>query len=1028
MKRIISALVAVLLLPLAAFAQHTVSGTVTEAANGEPVIGASIMVQGTSTGVITDLDGTFTISTPSNAVLVFDCIGFKTVTVPVNGQSVVNVQMEEDTQFLDEVVVVGYSVMKRRDVLGAVSKVDGKELSKIPSASVQQSMQGRIAGVNVTSETGAPGAGISVRVRGTGSISSSNEPLYIVDGIPVEGALNTIAASDIEEISVLKDASSAAIYGSRATNGVVLITTKSGKEGDAKVSYNMQAGIQFHGYLPKMTGTQEYIQLYNEATIADNANSVIQRKLIEGAYLKDFPNVNHLEEIFRVAPIHQHELSVSGGNGKTQYIVSASYFDQEGIIRHSSYNRANIRSSVSSQVKDWLKVGLNVSGSISNNRLLASSGDGYNNDQGGSVVRYALFRNPAIPVYDNDGEYVDSPGEYYGDAIYNSFFGNGYSPEGLAEYTDRTNKTRTVLVSGNVMVNFTRNIFWKTTMGLDYRVNDFRLFNRTWGTDNRINATNGLTNRTNQNLNWTVNTTFNHNIESGDHHINYLVGAEGIKNHEYVMAASNEKYSSNDPDLLYIGLGEGAMNANNGESGSALLSFFANANYNYKGKYYVSAIIREDGSSRFSKGNRWGTFYSASAGWNIDQEDFMKDAQWIEKLKLRAGYGAIGNQNIGLYAYSDRYSGKYYYGIGGGAADGYAQTTLGNSSLRWETSHQINAGIDVEVLKGSLGGSVDYYYKVTDGMLVQESLPTSVGYSAAPWINNGSVLNTGIDLELYFRKQYKDWGFDITWNGGYLHNRVLKLESPMYGGLVNDSVYATRTEVGQPIGSFYMYKMEGIFQDESEILVSPYQGNDIKPGDVKYADISGPDGIPDGIIDGHDRTFVGSAIPKFTTGLNLQANWKNFDFSMFFQGAFGQKIYVQYLNDSEGFYRGFPTTMRYYNQHWTPENGSQTQPRAIWNGSNNRKVSTRFLEDGSYMRLKNVQIGYTVPNTDRIKISSLRVYLAASNLFTITRYTGLDPEMTVNANSTSEGDRANGIDWGNYPVAKSVTFGLNLTF
>ena len=1027
MKRLINVMAA-LLLPLAMQAQNLVSGIVKDAATGEALIGVGVVVKGTTTGTTTDFDGHYSLSVPDGSTLNFEYIGYASFSTPVDGRSTIDVNLSVDALFLDEVVVVGYSVMKRRDVLGAVSKVDGKELSKIPVSSVQQSMQGRIAGVNVTSETGAPGAGISVRVRGTGSISSSNEPLYIVDGIPVEGALNTIAAGDIEEISVLKDASSAAIYGSRATNGVVLITTKSGKDGDAKVAYNMQAGIQFHGTLPKMTNTAQYIELYNEAANADNAVSPIKRDLIEGAYLKDFADVNHLEEIFRVAPIHQHELSVSGGNKKTQYLISGSYFDQEGIIRHSDYDRANIRSSVTTQAKDWLKLSMNISGSLSNNRLLASSGDGYNNDMGGSVVRYALFRNPAIPVYDANGAYVDTPGEYYGDNVYNSFFGSGYSPEGLAEYTDRTNRTKTMLATGNAIVNFTKDIFWKTTAGIDYRTNNFRLYNRTWGTDNRINATNGITYRTNENLNWTVNSTYNQNIESGKHHVNYLLGAEAIKNHEYVMAESNEAFSSNDASLLYIGLGEGALNANNGESGSALLSFFASANYNYDGRYYASGILRRDGSSRFSEGNRWGTFYSVSAGWNMEQEEFLKNVSWLEKLKLRLGYGAIGNQNIDLYAYSDRYAGKYYYAIGGTAVDGYAQNSLGNENLKWETSRQFNAGVDVEVLKGSFGGSLDYYYKITDDMLVRESLPTSVGFSSAPWINNGSVLNTGIDLELFYRRQYKEWGFDLTFNGGYLHNEVLSLVAPMQGGLVNDSVYATRTEVGQPIGAFYMYKMEGIFQDNSEILLSPYQGTGIKPGDVKYADVSGPNGVEDGIIDNYDRTFVGSAIPKFTTGLNFSANWRNLDMSLFFQGAFGQKAYVQFFNDSEGFYRGFPTTLRYYKEHWTEANHSTTQPRAVWNGSNNRKVSTRFLDDASYLRLKNLQIGYTLPKPERVKIASMRVYLAASNLLTLTGYHGLDPEMTVNANSTSEGDRANGIDWGNYPVAKSITFGMNLTF
>jgi len=1022
MKKLFSVL-AVILLPLAALAQHQVSGKVTEAVTGEPLMGVGILVPGTTVGTVTDLDGTYTLSVPENASLSFECIGYTTVVRPVNGQSVINVEMAEDTMFLDEVVVVGYSVMKRRDVLGAVSKVDSDQLTKVPVASLQESLQGRVAGVNVSNQTGAPGADISVRVRGTGSISSGNEPLYIVDGIPVEGALNSLSAGDIEEITILKDASSAAIYGSRATNGVVLITTKSGKEGDARITYNQQTGIQFHGNLPQMTNTEEYIRLYNEAATADNEVLSIKRKLIEGEYLRDFPNVNHLEEIFRVAPITQHELAVSGGNSKTRYLVSANYFNQQGIIRNSAYDKISLRSSINSQIKPWLKVDLNVSGSYSRNKMLSSSGDGYQNDQGGSVVRYALFRNSAIPVYDNDGNYVDMPGTYYGLSAYNSFFGDGYSPEGLTEYTDRSNKTKTLLVTGNVLINFTKNLFWKTTMGLDYRHNTYRLYNKTWGDNDRINETNSLIMRYNQNVNWTVNTTLNHSLEFGDHHINYLVGAEAIRNHEEVISSANEDFPSDDPDLLYIGLGQGALTSSQGEANSTLLSFFANANYNFGSRYYVSGIVRLDGSSRFSAGHRWGVFYSASAGWNIDQEHFMDDVDWLDKLKLRVGYGAIGNQNIGLYAYSDRYSGKYYYAYAGNIADGYAQTSLGNDELKWETSRQLNAGVDIEVLKGTLGGSIDWYYKITDDMLVQESLPTSVGHNASRWVNNGSVLNTGVDVEVFYRRQFKDWGFDVTLNGGYLHNEVLSLNAPILGGLVNDGVYATRTEVGHPIGSFYMYEMEGIFQNDVEIMMSPYQGAGIRPGDVKYRNVT-----EDNVIDGNDRTFVGSAIPTFTTGLNFAANYKGWDFSMFFQGAFGQKVYVQFFNDSEGFYRGFPATKRYYDGHWTGEGSTNEFPRATWVGTNNRKVSTRFLHDGSYLRLKNIQLGHSFKLPESWNVATCRLYVAASNLLTFTSYPGLDPEMTVNANSSGEGDRANGIDWGTYPVAKSVTIGLNLTF
>lgn len=1027
MKKLFSILTA-FVVPLQAFAASDihVTGKVTEAGTNEPLIGVSVMITGTTSGTVTDFDGNYEINVPADGSLLFSYIGFVDVTVPVNGQGVINCELGVDNKLLDEVVVVGYTVQKKRDVLGAVSKVNGSELVKVPVSSVEQSLQGRVAGVDITTQTGAPGAGLSVRVRGTNSISSNNEPLYIVDGIPVESAFNTLSPNDIENITILKDASSAAIYGSRAANGVVVITTKRGAKGDAKVSYNMQAGVQFHGHLTEMVNTQEYIQIYNESVANDNLVLTIPRAAIAGDWIKDFANENHLENIFRVAPIHQHEISVNGGNDKTQYLISGSYFGQDGIIRGTDYNRASIRSNVNSQVKDWLKVGLNLNGTYGKQRMVSSSGDGYVSE-GGSVVRYALFRTPAIPTYDKNGKFVDLPSTFYGDPKYDEFFGDGYSPEGLIANTDRTSETYTFLGSGDIQINFARNIFLKATAGVDYRDYTLRVFNPTWGDHDRINSTNGLDINNNKHLNWTANATFNHLIETGKHTVNYMVGAEFIKNHDKSYGMSDTKFSDTDEKVLYVGLGNGINRATQGESGSALMSFFANVNYNYAGKYYVSGILREDGSSRFSKGNRWGTFYSVSAGWNMEQEPWLQDAENLNKLKLRAGYGSIGNQNIALYAYSDRYSRGYYYALGNNqAVNGYAQTTLGNDKLKWETSNQVNVGVDVELLDNTLGFTVDYYYKVTKDMLVQESLPLSVGNMGAPWVNNGSVMNTGVDFEIFYRRNFKDWGFNINLNGGYLYNRVLSLNSPIQGGRVDSGVYATMTQVGHPIGSFYLYKMEGIFQDELDIMTSANQGKPgtIFPGDVKYADVNG-----DNVIDEKDRTFVGSAMPKFTTGLNLGFNFKGFDASLFFQGAFGQKIYSQVNYDIEGFYRGFTVTKRYFNEHWTPENHSNTQPRAASTGkSNNVKASTRFLEDGSYLRLKNVQLGYTFKFKEDAKISNLRIYAAASNLFTITGYNGLDPEMTSSTNASGEGDRANGIDWGTYPVAKSVTLGLNFTF
>ncbi len=1002
-----------------------VRGVVKDAETGEPLLGVNILVEGTQAGTVTGLDGDFSIAVSQNATIRISYVGYKTKSINYAGETYLTIPLELDAQVIEELVVVGYSVQKKRDVLGAISKVESTELSKIPVASTQQALQGRVAGVNVSAQTGAPGAPISVRIRGVNSISLSNEPLYIVDGIPVEGALNNISPNEIESMTVLKDASSAAIYGSRATNGVVLITTKSGQSGDAKINYNTQLGFQQHGRLTKMATTEQYISMYNEAARADNATSVVQRAIIEGAWVKDFANVNHLEEIFRTAPFQSHEISISGGSEKTQYLIAGTIYKQDGIIKNTNYSRTNLRSNINSQVKKWLKVGLNVSGGLSDNRLVSSSGDGYAGE-GGSVVRYALYRNPAIPVYNATGNFVDLPSEYYGNSVYNSFFGDGYSPEGLTENTDRTRKNKTLLATGNVLITLPADLMLKTTAGIDYNNTVNRVYDKTWGTANRINSTNGLSVTTEDNFNWVVNTTLNHNVTLNDtHNLSSMIGAEAIKNSGSGLYASESEFLNTDPDFLYLGMGSSKTNINQAVWESTLVSFFANVNYNFNQKYYLSGILRRDGSSRFSEGNKWGTFYSLSGGWNVETEDFMQDLQEIHKLKLRAGYGSIGNQNIPLYAYADRYGYNYYYTFGGKSYNGYAQTQLGNAELKWETSNQFNIGADLEFLKGSLGVTLDYYYKVTHDMLLPASLPPSIGNASPFQINStGNVLNTGVDLEVFYRKNYKDGGFNIALNAGYLHNKVLKLDFPYFAGRIDTGVNATRTEEGYPIGSFYLYEMDGIFQNNIEVLTSAYQGNNIKPGDVKYVDQN-----EDNVIDAKDRTFMGSAIPTFTTGLNLAGNYKNFDISMFFQGAFGQKIFSQVNFDIEGFYRGFNVTERYYREHWTGEGTSNTQPRASWAAkSNNVIASSRFLEDGSYFRLKNLQVGYTIPNTKKLGIENLRCYLAGTNLFTLTRYSGLDPEMTVSTNSASEGDMANGIDWGTYPVAMTFTFGINLTF
>lgn len=1003
----------------------TVTGSVKDKNTGETLIGVNIMEEGTHNGTATDIDGNYSLKVSKNAVLVYSYVGYTTQKEKVNGRSSINVSLAPDTE-LDEVIVVGYTSMKKSDILGAVSKVDSKSLTATSVASTEQALQGRIAGVQVSSNTGAPGAGVSVRIRGVGSAFSKNDPLYIVDGIPVANGLDNISPNDIEYMTVLKDAAAAAVYGSRATNGVVLVVTKKGKEGKAKVSYNGTFGVQNAVNLVDMANTSEYVKIYNEATAADNVGTAIPRDYITDDMLPGLADVNHVKEIFRVAPMTSHELSVSGGNGKTNYLISGSYYNQQGIIKHSGYDRGTLRASINTEVRKWLQLGLMANGSVATTKSVPSSGDGYENSEGGSVVRYAMFRNPAIPVYNQSGALIDKPSTYFGNSIYDTFFGNGYNPVGIAEYADRTNNLKSLFSRVNAKIILPYGLDLNTNFGFDYKNNEFTVYNQTWGDDGRINNPNGISVNNTTNLDWTFNSVLNFNkVIAKKHTISALVGFEAIRQTVRFMNNSDSDFSIWDKDLVFIGGGKkGKLLSTQGGENSSLVSIFAQFNYDFNNRYSVNGTLREDGSSRFVGKNRWGTFYSVSGGWNIRNEAFMEDVTLFSQLKLRAGYGKIGNQDIAeSYAYTDRWSPNHVYPFGSTPENGFTQYKLGNPDLKWETSNQLNVGLDFGFLNGALTFSVDYFDKVTHNALMLESLPPSAGNVKPKWVNNGKILNRGVDIEAAYHHLFKDGRFDVTLNGGFLHNEVLEFDGVFYDGRVDNGINATRTMKGYPIGSFYMYEMEGIFQDELEIVSSPYQGQGIKPGDVKFRDVDG-----NGVIDDNDRTYAGSAIPKFTLGLNLSAEWKGFDISAFFQGAFGQKIYNQVMMDSEGFYRGFNVTKRYYDNRWTPSNPSNEYPRASWRAkSNNARVSTRFLEDGSYLRLKNLQLGYTF-KTSKWGVERLRLYLAATNLLTFTKYSGSDPEMTVSANAAGEGDRANGIDWGTYPAARTYTFGVNLTF
>ncbi len=1010
-----------LLLSLPTYAQNVLQGKVTDV-NNESLIGVSVYLKGTTIGAVTDISGNFNLEVPSsmsNPIIIFSMIGYlnKEVTY-TKSSNPLNIVLMEDVETLSEVVVTGYTTEQVGKITGSVSTIDSEALIKTPVPTLDQALQGRAPGVVVTQNTGAPGEGVGIRIRGVGSINSGNYPLYVVDGIPTLD-INAFSIQDIKEITVLKDASAAALYGSRAANGVVIITTKSGSSGAPRIQINSQIGVQSPTRLIKMANTAQYVELYNESAANDNVgkSGIFLRPTISEQTAANFDDVNYLDEIFRDAIIQNHTFSISGSEGRTNYLLSGSYFDQEGIIKSSDFNRVTGRINLDTQLKDWLSTGINLSVAQSKTNLVASSGDGAGGN-GGSVVRYALFRTPAISIYNSDGSFVDRPDQF-------QLLGDGYNPLGLLAYNQNEKNNNRLFGKYYVKANFFNSLNFVSNFGVDINTQNQRRFDRNWGTSNRINNPNRLSVSETRFQSLTFSNFLTYDKSIGSHNLTLLVGTEAIKNQNYGIYGTDNDFPDQEENLVYLGNGQGLKTNTEGKSSNSLLSYFGKISYDYDAKYLASATVRRDGSSRFGLENRWGTFYAGSLGWRIDKEAFLTDNSSIDLLLLRAGYGQIGNQEISDFPSIAKIGTSYFYPYGTNSSVGYAINQLGNNQVKWETSNQFNAGFDFETFNGSLLLTVDYFNKVTSDLLVSQPIASSAGLASPAIVNNGKVLNSGYELAVTYEKSVGKLNYAITGNVATLHNEILKVDPVIQGGAIgSDNI--TLVEKGFPIGSFYLYEMEGIFQNETEIFTHANQGNNIKPGDVKYKDQNN-----DGVIDGEDRVHTGSPIPKVTAGLNLSFNYLNWDLSIFIQGAYGQKIFSVLNRDIEGFYRPFNITERYYENRWTGEGSTNEFPRASWDASGiNTRYSTRFLEDGSYTRLKNLQIGYSLPKEllSKFGCSALRVYLSGTNLFTLTNYQGLDPEMTVSDNALGQGDRAAGIDWGTYPSSKSYNVGVSITF
>jgi TonB-linked SusC/RagA family outer membrane protein len=1011
---------------------QTFTGIVTDD-QSFPLPGVSVYIDGTTLGAITDYDGKYLLIvgegdvTGDSLLIVFSYVGFKSqqysYAVDPSSNIELDIILKEDIETLEEFVVVGYGVQRKSDVTGAVSTIKPEEISNLPVTRIDQALQGKAAGVQVSQTTGAPGENVKVRIRGIGTINN-NDPLYIIDGVPTKDITGILNPDDIESMTVLKDAASASIYGARAGNGVVIIKTKRGIEGIQSINYHGYVGVQTYGHVTPMCDADQYIEIFNEAAVND------EREPIPDDILPLLSNTDWMKSIFQPAVMHSHNLTISGGNEKSNYLVGGGYQKQEGIILNSDYQRINFRTNINSNLASWVNIGANLTLSYSNQDIIGGSGDGYGGN-GGSVIRYAFFRTPPVPIYEENGEYSDLPMfEGYPRAKLNTWFGDGYNPVGLANKFDwYANTYRTF---GNIFANFTitEGLVFRSDFGINLAIVDEKRFNENWGTDGRINNPSNITKgmSTDFTYNWT--NTLNYNKTFGEKHItSFLLGVEAIQNNYHLQQGTDREFADQSPQLRYLGNGLTLLKgANEVEDNWSLLSGFFRANYNYDNRYLIEGVVRFDGSSRFAEEHRWGGFYSGSIGWNIHNESFMANAHWLNQLKLRVSIGQTGNQEIGLYNYLSIMEDNYNYPIGGSASTGYIVSSLGNLNTTWETTTTYDIGLDMAFLDDRLTVITDYYWRYTSDMLIPIPLPPSGGSASPPFVNAGEVLNSGLEVELFWRETAGNFKYQVGGNMSTLNNEVKSLSNgrPISAGRIDNGVFATLTEEGQPIGSFYMLEMEGIFQNELDIFSHAYQGPDIKPGDVKFKDQNG-----DGKITEEDRIHVGSAIPKLIYGLTGNFSWKGFDLSLFFQGAYGNSIYMQVNHDIEGFYRGFNVTQRYYEGHWTGDGTSNEHPRASWEGAaNNKRASTRFLEPGSYFRLKNVSLGYDFRLKETSAIKGLRVYFSLQNAFTITKYPGLDPEMydsdNLKGETTQNPDLASGIDWGTYPVPRIYTLGLNI--
>lgn len=965
------------------FRQSKISGEVRDP-DGTPVAGASVKINGKPGGTQTDLSGRFTIEAEVNDVLVISAIGYAEKQITVGAGLNYNISLEKQYSELDQVVVVGYGTQKKINLTGSVASIGGVELTKRPATNVQNLLQGKISGLQVTQGSGKPGAdNAELRIRGVGTFSGAgSSPLVLIDG--VMGDMTSLNPDDIESVSVLKDAASSAIYGARAANGVILVTTKRGKAKDLTVQYHGNFQVQKATRLPELlTNSAEYMTLWNEANVRGGLTPYFSQPTIDafknGNDPDKYPNFNWVDHVFRNAFAHNHHLGISGGNEKTTFNLSMGYLDQGGIVSIYDFKKYSLLLSVDTKVKNWLTIGGNIQ--LSKRDIVQENfGD---NDFVMSAYSGPNY-TPTMTLPDGSTGFV---------ARYSNAIGEWTvrNPDAITASGSRKINLYSMRPQIYADVKLAKNLTWLTKGAIGFNsefnkrhespIDNYYFDDGSYAHNNAV-WQQGVRDLMTQNFETTLYSTLNYRKSFGNHDLNVLAGYNQESNYYRELSGSRLTFPTTTISELNAGAALGQSTGGTANEW-AIQSLFGRLMYDYNGKYLFEVNARRDGTSRIAPETRWGTFPSVSAGWRMSEESFLRSVSWLDNLKLRASWGKLGNQNVGLYPYQDLLSTTSY--PFDGLAPGVQLNALRDRSLKWETTTVTDFGADFSVNNGLLSLTVDWFNKVTDDILYQIPIPASVGLSS-PTINYGKMKNTGWEFELGHRNQIGELSYDVNFNFTTFKNKVLDVVSPTYGNTI--------VKEGLPFNAYYLIEWDGIFQSQDEIDKAPLHPFNPQPGDLKYRDANN-----DGVIDSKDRVVMDGAYAKFYYGGSINLSWKNFDLSAFFQGVEGNKLYVGGSHMAWGytpFVQGSPPTLDYLKDMWTPSNPSNTTP-AIYQSQykpNTGTASSYWLLDASYMRLKNLAIGYSFTSevARSIGLKGLRVYVSGDNLLTVTDYPGADPE------------------------------------